>query len=298
MALTIVRKIKQEKADEHRKIDVNIELMLQKMFYLCNKIIDSGQLIVEKIDFINLFNEEDEEKFEIELAKIQKIINVFTIVFGKKFSVLEAIMKATAMIEKIKKIADNFGVSLITDEDKNTERLSYWTDDDIKMFRQMVRDFGFDDMVEEKTTREKQRILQEKARKDREFHLENDIVYEIYDENKWSKQEIENEARKSQKNEDVKDVKIIKDDELNEHQCDLKYKHGICYDPTCNYYNKELYKQQSQQQINNIKTENEDIFKDNDEDCENKDEEKYEDEIKYNDKNNYAPNNSPKIFDG
>ena len=60
MALTIVRKIKQEKADEHRKIDVNIELMLQKMFYLCNKIIDSGQLIVEKIDFINLFNEEDE----------------------------------------------------------------------------------------------------------------------------------------------------------------------------------------------------------------------------------------------
>ena len=40
MALTIVRKIKQEKADEHRKIDVNIELMLQKMFYLCNKIIE------------------------------------------------------------------------------------------------------------------------------------------------------------------------------------------------------------------------------------------------------------------
>lgn len=270
MALTIVRKIKQANTDEHQKIDVNIELMLQKIFYLCNKVIDSGQMIVEKIDFINLFNEEDGERFEYELDRIQKIIDVFAIVFGKKFSVLEAIMKATAMIEKIKKIADNFGVNLITNNDKNTERLSYWTDDDIKMFRQMVRDFGFDDIVEEKTTREKQRILQEKAKKDREFHLENDIIYEIYDEQKWTKQEIENEAKRSQQNKKVKDVKIIKNDELNEHQCDLKYKHGICYDPNCNYYNKELYKQQSQQHLNNAKTENKNNFEDNDEDCEEK----------------------------
>ena len=284
MALTIVRKIKQGKAEEHKQIDVDVETMLQKMFYLCNKVIDSGQLIVEKIDFINLLNEEDEEKFEQEIARIQKIIDIFAIVFGKKYSVLEAIMKATAMIEKIKKIADNFDVNLFTDDD-NEEKLSYWTDDDIKMFRQMVRDFGFDDVVEEKTTRTKERLLKEQERKDKEFHLENDIVYEIYDENKWNKQEIANEAKKSQKNEEIKDIKIIEDNELKEHKCDLKYKHGICYDPTCNYYNKELDKQQKIQNDNNDNVKIENISPEKDEYDEYCDEE--------NDINNFQ-----QIFDG
>lgn len=284
MALTIVRKIKQGKAEEHKQIDVDVETMLQKMFYLCNKVIDSGQLIVEKIDFINLLNEEDEEKFEQEIARIQKIIDIFAIVFGKKYSVLEAIMKATAMIEKIKKIADNFDVNLFTDDD-NEEKLSYWTDDDIKMFRQMVRDFGFDDVVEEKTTRTKERLLKEQERKDKEFHLENDIVYEIYDENKWNKQEIANEAKKSQKNEEIKDIKIIEDNELKEHKCDLKYKHGICYDPSCNYYNKELDKQQKIQNDNNDNVKIENISPEKDEYDEYCDEE--------NDINNFQ-----QIFDG
>ena len=147
----------------------DIEETLKKMYSLCDKIINFSHLILEKIDFDKSIANKDLETMENKIEEIQNYIKTFEIIFGKKLSIIEAVSKATSLIQKIQIIAEKFNISLIEDNCDENENIEYLTDDDIDMMVQMVKDFGEDNLrqdaesckIEIEEERERQQIIEQ-----------------------------------------------------------------------------------------------------------------------------------------
>ncbi len=176
MPLKIIHRT-ENNAEKTPKIELNsnIEETIQKMFYLCKKIIDICQNIIKETDFQNILQSENFEEFEIMHERVDKIMSLFSLVFGKKIAIIDAIVKTTAIMQKIRVLSDSFEVKLINTEENDSEVL---TDEDVEMMVQMVKDFG-EDKIKEDARKCKNYLNNQKHIKNITQNQQTD-VYEIY----------------------------------------------------------------------------------------------------------------------
>ena len=129
MTLKIIhhREKKENKKEIKENIQIDVRQNLLKMFAFCEKIINLSSLILDKINteslLLNAICEQNEDKNINSIAdEIESLLKIFYIVVGKKVSLLDAVSKATLIMSKICKMADDFGVPLDKEEDKNTKK--------------------------------------------------------------------------------------------------------------------------------------------------------------------------------
>lgn len=177
MTLKIIHHQEEQSIENKNDNNLNLDIKesLTKMFILCNKIINLSYTILEQVDF----NKLDENDFDEKYQKLSKYIDIFTIIVGKKISIIEATSKAMSIIQKIQSLAEKFNICLIKEdeEDKNIECL---TDDDIDMMVQLVKDFG------EKQIRDDAKEVNKEIQKQNEIKSQEEKkqidIYDIYHE--------------------------------------------------------------------------------------------------------------------
>ena len=181
MTLKIIhhREKKENKEAIKENIQIDVRRNLLKMFAFCEKIINLSSLILDKINteslLLNAICEQNEDKNINSIAdEIESLLKIFYIVVGKKVSLLDAVSKATLIMSKICKMADDFGVPLDNEEDtnKNEEVL---TDEDIDVMVQLVKDFG------EEQIREDARECRENMAKKLEDQNNEPQYMDVYD---------------------------------------------------------------------------------------------------------------------
>ena len=179
MTLKIVHHKEQVQTTKKDQISLNIEKNLKTMFLICEKIVNFAYLISEQINYnsnVDINTENINEHGISQTANIENLLAIFSILVGKKLSLIDAVAKATAIMQKISKLANDFGVSLKEEEqqDPNTELL---TDEDIDIMVQMVKDFG------EQQIREDSRECREKFAEqeiERQSNNQDIDVYDVY----------------------------------------------------------------------------------------------------------------------
>ena len=104
-------------------------------------------------------------------------MDIFSMVFGKKLSVLEILTKTTAIMQKIQTLAEKFSIELIPQQNNN-EKEEYMTDDDIDMMMQIVEDFGIE-KVKEDIKEYNQNLKEQQEQEDKQNAKPMD-VYDVY----------------------------------------------------------------------------------------------------------------------
>ena len=176
MPLKIVHHTENMPVKQQKGLDLDVEDVLQKMFYLCSKVVEFSQGILNGIDFEEMLRIEDEEEFQLQYNRVIRTMNIFALIFGKRIAIMDAVAKATNVMQKLQALADKFGVQIVsTQEDIDDEVLD---DDDIEMMVQMVKDFGADKI------REDSKECREMIDVEKENNKPNEIldVYDIYKE--------------------------------------------------------------------------------------------------------------------
>ena len=176
MPLKIVHHTENMPEKQQKGLDLDVEDVLQKMFYLCSKVVEFSQGILNGIDFEEMLRIEDEEEFQLQYNRIIRTMNIFALIFGKRIAIMDAVAKATNVMQKLQVLADKFGVQIVaTPEDIEDEVLD---DDDIEMMVQMVKDFGADKIREDVAE------CREKLEAEKEQNRPNNIldVYDVYKE--------------------------------------------------------------------------------------------------------------------
>ena len=198
MTLKIIhhREKKENKEAIKENIQIDVRQNLLKMFAFCEKIINLSSLILDKINteslLLNAICEQNEDKNINSIAdEIESLLKIFYIVVGKKVSLLDAVSKATVIMNKICKMADEFGVSLDDEEDEN-ENEEVLTDEDIDVMVQLVKDFG------EEQIREDARECRENMAKNLEDQNNEPQYIDVYD-----------VYHDTEDNNDIKDVECI-----------------------------------------------------------------------------------------
>lgn len=182
MPLKIIHRTENNvKKTQKIELTSNIEETIQKMFYLCNKIIDICQNIIKEVNFTKILQLSDfDEDYEVMREKSDKIMDLFSSIFGKKIAIIEAIAKTTVIMQKIHILANSFDVKLINLDEGEDEVL---TDEDVEMMVQMVRDFGGDKIKED--AKKCQNYLNDQKQQNKNFaqNQQQTDVYEIYNDN-------------------------------------------------------------------------------------------------------------------
>ena len=176
MPLKIIHHTETMPEKQQKGLDLDVEDVLQKMFYLCSKVVEFSQGILNGIDFEEMLRIEDEEEFQLQYNRIIRTMNIFALIFGKRIAIMDAVAKATNVMQKLQVLADKFGVQIVaTPEDIEDEVLD---DDDIEMMVQMVKDFGVDKIREDVAE------CREKLEAEKEQNRPNNIldVYDVYKE--------------------------------------------------------------------------------------------------------------------
>lgn len=157
--------------------DNSLKESLVKMLVFCKNIVNILNDIISKENFaMDLFNkiESDYYNQKDKNKKDKNIINSFHFIAGDKLTPLDVLLKITSIMQKVNILANNFGVSLLEDDNESEDIL---TDEDIDIMVQMVKDFG------EKQLREDVKECREKIINQKEVskNKENDIdVYDVY----------------------------------------------------------------------------------------------------------------------
>ena len=176
MPLKIIHHTETMPEKQQKGLDLDVEDVLQKMFYLCSKVVEFSQGILNGIDFEEMLRIEDEEEFQLQYNRIIRTMNIFALIFGKRIAIMDAVAKATNVMQKLQVLADKFGVQIVAmPEDIEDEVLD---DDDIEMMVQMVKDFGADKIREDVAE------CREKLEAEKEQNKSNNIldVYDVYKE--------------------------------------------------------------------------------------------------------------------
>ena len=176
MPLKIIHHTENIPETQQKGLDLDVEDVLQKMFYLCSKVVEFSQGILNGIDFEEMLRIDDDEEFQLRYNRIIRTMNIFALIFGKRIAIMDAVSKATVVMQKLQILADKFGVQIVaTQEDIEDEVLD---DDDIEMMVQMVKDFGIDKIREDAAE------CREKLDAEKEQNKPNNIldVYDVYKE--------------------------------------------------------------------------------------------------------------------
>ena len=148
MPLKIIKKteeINKEENNDNITNKINIEETIQKMFFVCNTIIDSINNILTNVDFNRISYLLNEEEYQEEYRKIKRFIDTFQSVFCEKKSIVDVLSKITKIVQSLQKIANEFNISLIKQEVNDTN-IQLLTDNDIEIISQIVKDFGIDEL--------------------------------------------------------------------------------------------------------------------------------------------------------
>ena len=148
MPLKIIKKteeINKEENNDNITNKINIEETIQKMFFVCNTIIDSINNILTNVDFNRISYLLNEEEYQEEYRKIKRLIDTFQSVFCEKKSIVDVLSKITKIVQSLQKIANEFNISLIK-QDVNDTNIQLLTDNDIEIISQIVKDFGIDEL--------------------------------------------------------------------------------------------------------------------------------------------------------
>ena len=148
MPLKIIKKteeINKEENNDNITNKINIEETIQKMFFVCNTIIDSINNILTNVDFNRISYLLNEEEYQEEYRKIKRLIDTFQSVFCEKKSIVDVLSKITKIVQSLQKIANEFNISLIKQEVNDTN-IQLLTDNDIEIISQIVKDFGIDEL--------------------------------------------------------------------------------------------------------------------------------------------------------
>lgn len=148
MPLKIIKKteeINKEENNDNITNKINIEETIQKMFFVCNTIIDSINNILTNVDFNRISYLLNEEEYQEEYRKIKRFIDTFQSVFCEKKSIVDVLSKITKIVQSLQKIANEFNISLIK-QDVNDTNIQLLTDNDIEIISQIVKDFGIDEL--------------------------------------------------------------------------------------------------------------------------------------------------------
>ena len=148
MPLKIIKKteeINKEENNDNITNKINIEETIQKMFFVCNTIIDSINNILTNVDFNRISYLLNEEEYQEEYRKIKRLIDTFQSVFCEKKSIVDVLSKITKIVQNLQKIANEFNISLIK-QDVNDTNIQLLTDNDIEIISQIVKDFGIDEL--------------------------------------------------------------------------------------------------------------------------------------------------------
>jgi len=171
---------------EKKQTDLNIEECLQNMFNVCEKTINFAYHILDSFDFNEMLDENDMSTLDEKYKKIKKIMEMFSMIFGKKLSVLEILTKTTAIMQKIQGLAEKFNIEIIHQNNQG-EKEEYMSDEDVDMMMQIVQDFGIEQVKEDiKEYNENLRLKQEKQDEINDKMLD---VYDVYKETAESTEE-------------------------------------------------------------------------------------------------------------
>ena len=187
MPLKIIHHRESIVENEKEKISINIEENLLKMFLFCEKTINITNLILDKINLeeISHQKENDISNNEDYSKNCADLLQIFTLMVGDKVSLLDAIARSTSIMQKICKLANDFGVSLLNEEkDENCEFL---TDEDVDVMVQMVKDFG-EEQIRKDVRECKEKLTAQETEKMKK--MEEIDVYDVYHEETATQEDI------------------------------------------------------------------------------------------------------------
>lgn len=155
MAITIIHKKQnnkneqeKNKIEEQQQYRVDTELMLRKLFKLCDKIIDYSNDLMDAVNQQRFIKKDDFETFETKKQKIEQTMEIFCLIMGQKYGLLEAVAKATAIIQKIQKIAESLGIDLKTTPQTTNEVETALDEITIQEMALLVRNLGIEAVCE------------------------------------------------------------------------------------------------------------------------------------------------------
>lgn len=126
------------------KPKLNMEIALQKAFTICSKVIDACTYVMDHLDIKDLYeNYTDTEMFQEEMANRDRLMHVFSLICGRKVSVLQAIAYATIILNRIKATAESAGMELVPDKEEKY-RVEYMSDKEALIIGEMIRNLGLD----------------------------------------------------------------------------------------------------------------------------------------------------------
>lgn len=176
MALKIVKHTEDvEKTDNFKKFSFDIEELLRKTFFLCSKVVDFSNEILNCTDFKSVLTAPTDEIFEERFLKLQRAMSVFSVMFGSKISITDALTKATATMKNLQLLAQKFDVHLISDGDNFDAPLS---NEDVDIMVEMMKDFGEATIKKEIKTYNEDLMMEEL--KKAEEQCEKVDVYDVY----------------------------------------------------------------------------------------------------------------------
>ena len=132
-------KIEQKKSKNN--INFNIEDSFNKTYCICSKIIESCFYLLNNFNLEKILQINDNEEINEEYERMIKINQIFSIIFGKKYSIIDAITKATDILNKIQTLSGRLNINLINEnEEKQNEEII--VDEDIEFLMQAIEDYG------------------------------------------------------------------------------------------------------------------------------------------------------------
>ena len=154
MSVKIVKKTEYKNIEcgKNDVIKIDIKDVLQKMFNICIKVIEMEQLAVDdisekRIKEIAYFSQ---DKYDEEVLKLERFINLYSLIFGKKYTFLEVLDKILSILNKIKNLSSEFNVALDTNNNINANKqqniIQEFNDEDIAILEALVADFGIQDI--------------------------------------------------------------------------------------------------------------------------------------------------------
>ena len=126
------------------KPKLNMEIALQKAFTICNKVIDACDYVMGHLDIKDLYeNYSDIEMFQEEMTNRDRLMHVFSLICGRKVSVLQAIAYATIILNRIKATAESAGMEIVPDKEEKY-KVEYMSDKEALIIGEMIRNLGMD----------------------------------------------------------------------------------------------------------------------------------------------------------
>ncbi len=177
MTLKIIKHTEEvEKSDSSKTFSFNVEELLRKTFFLCSKVVDFANEVLDCTDFKSIITAPTDEIFEEKFIKLQRAMSVFSLMFGKKVSIADALTKATTTMKNLQILAQKFDVHLISDEADADAPLS---NEDVDIMVEMMKDFGAETIKQEIETYNEN--LKIEALKKKEEKTEKIDVYDVYE---------------------------------------------------------------------------------------------------------------------